>query len=146
MIAAKTLDWVAIGGVVAILSLLVSVLVGFPWFRPKFKPRIDGRRQAIDLRIQNKGRKDGLINDVAVVDGQTHDVAASFTGFPGGNYKPTGLAGRSQMRLIIQAAGDDSFPEESRVRVTYGVDHTKMKTPKYVADVSFWGVKSELPG
>jgi hypothetical protein len=50
------------------------------------------------------------------------------------------------MRLIIQTAEDNgAFPQDTRVRVKYGVRTARVRKPKRVPDVSYWGLESELP-
>jgi hypothetical protein len=115
-------------------------------FRPHCSVRIDARRQAIRLQIRNRGRANGAIERIVIVDpaGFAINPAASIAGYEGGNFKPTTLPGLSAMSLIITPPlGTTVFPEGVRVKADWGTGETT-KLPQPV-DVGYAGLPSVLP-
>jgi hypothetical protein len=114
-------------------------------FRPKCVVKIDLAREALLVHIENRGRAEGVIARVAVVDedGLAMDPPASVQGFPAG-YRPTTLPGLASMRLIVvRPDGLASFPPNITVIVDWGTgDRVATPTP---VDVGYMGMPSVLP-
>jgi hypothetical protein len=91
-------------------------------FRPKCIVKIDAAREAILVHIENRGRAEGVIARVVVVDGDRLAIEppASIAGFADG-YRPTTLPGLASMRLIVLRPDQmGSFPPNITVKVDWG--------------------------
>src|SRR3954447_17931580 len=91
-------DWIGALST-AVLGLLGVVVAAWQWrgtgFRPRLTARIDERREAIELRILNKGRGSGAVERILLLrptvgrELVVEDVC--FEGFDGGEFKPLSL-------------------------------------------------------
>jgi len=127
-------------------------LTGWQWrasgFRPRIVSRVDANREAIELKIQNRGRASGVVGRVAVVSARGKDLvvrSTKFEGFPNGQFSPVILPGLASIRLIIEAVDRENFPENASVRVDVGDAIDKSITPIHDQSVSLFGLKSVLP-
>ncbi len=114
-------------------------------FRPKCLVKIDEAREALLVHIENRGRAEGVIARVAVVDGDGLAIhpPPSVEGFPSG-YRPTTLPGLASMRLIVlRSDGMAAFPPDITVKVDWGTGEL-VATPTSV-DVGYMGMPSVLP-
>ena len=147
MIASTATNWIGALST-AVLGVFGFTFTGWQWwasrFRPKATARLDGRREAIEVRVANRGRGGGVIHHVAVIDANHLAVpSCSFEGFDNGDFTPTSLPSFSAMRLIIMAPEDGPFTVENRVKVEWW-DGAAVIKPLPV-DVGLYGLKSVLP-
>jgi len=104
---------------------------------------VDGRFQAIQLRIKNRGRASGLLEDVAVVSETLVIEGVSFEGFEDDAFEPLVLPAYSEMRLIIKAPDGCTFDRSDEVVVSVGGEEKRLvPTPE---NVGYYGLKSILP-
>lgn len=144
-------DWV--GAVsTAVIGLVGLFLTGWQWrasgFRPRITSRVDANREAIELKVQNRGRASGIVGRVAVVAPRGRDWVVhrtSFEGFPNGQFRPVTLPGLASMRLLIEAVGQENFPVNASVTVDVGEAVDRRITPVLDERVSLFGLKSALP-
>jgi hypothetical protein len=122
MTASAGADWIAALST-AVLGILGITFTGWQWwasrFRPKATARVDARREAIELRVVNRGRGAGVIHRVAVVDRKQLAVPILVEGFSNGDFTPVALPSFSATRLIIMAPNDATFTAENRVKVEW---------------------------
>jgi hypothetical protein len=146
MTASAVTDWIGALST-ALLGIFGFTFTAWQWwasrFRPKPTARVDARREAIELRVANRGRGAGVIHHVAVVDRKQLAVPISVEGFSNGVFTPVGLPSFSAMRLIIMAPKGATFTDENRVKVEWW-DGSKIIEPLHV-DVGLYGLKSVLP-
>lgn len=145
---ATAADWIT---AIATATLALGALFAI-WqfwvqgFRPRCKAKIDARRQAMLLQIKNRGRADGVIGRVVVIDenGLAIEPAPPIDGYPSGAFSATILPAYVAMRLIIGLpSGLAAFPEKVRVKVDWGSGE-KLMRPKQVR-VGYAGLPSVLP-
>jgi hypothetical protein len=143
-------DWISAIST-ASLGVLGVFITGWQWlltkFRPRLESRIDGRREAIELKIINKGRASGIIDQVNVLlpDGRI-DTGAVFEGFRDGTFRPLQLPALASMRIIIQAPQGRAFDPGVQLLVGVGRSRLKVRTPVHVSPgVGLFGLKSVLP-
>jgi hypothetical protein len=146
MTASAVTDWIGALSA-AVLGIFGFTFTAWQWwvsrFRPKMTARIDARREAIELRVVNRGRGTGVIHRVAVIDRKQFVLPISVEGFSNGAFTPVALPSFSAMHLIIMASNDATFTAEIRVKVEWW-DGAKMIEPLHV-DVGLYGLKSVLP-
>lgn len=135
----------------ASLGVLGIVITAWQWlltkFRPRLESRIDGKREAVELRVVNKGRASGIIDqvDVLLPDGRI-DTGAVFQGFPDGTFRPLQLPALASMRIIIQAPPTRTFDPGVQLLVGIGRSRPKELTPVQVSQGGgLFGLKSILP-
>ena len=137
-----------VGVIIAAVGLVgtaIQVLIGLPWFRPRFKARIDKRRQAIRLDVKNRGRRTGRVNDVLVINSDTVQIPCEFAGLPEGRFQPADIPGRSLRHLILAAVrARGSFPADAEVKVKWGLDKERTVKPKQ-NDAAYYGEDSHWP-
>ena len=94
-------DWISAVSTAA-LGILGAFVTIWQWhrssFRPKIRPRIDNRRQAVEVQIINTGRAGGIVNQVdIVVPGQARNefdvVGVAFKGFTDEKFRPVARPG-----------------------------------------------------
>ena len=93
-------DWISAVSTAA-LGVLGSFVTIWQWrrtgFSPKIRPRIDKRRQAIEVQIVNTGRAGGIINQIDIVtpgqERKEYDVVdeVAFKGFPDEAFRSVAL-------------------------------------------------------
>jgi hypothetical protein len=140
-------DWIS-----AISAALLGIAgLGFAiwqWhatgFHPKITAELDASKDAIRLRIRNRGRGPGVISEVAVVDPRGVDITwtAIFNGFPDGQFSSTRLPGMDLMQIIIEAPETKKFEPTQCVFVEWG---KSKQFPLRPVDVGFFGLSSVLP-
>jgi hypothetical protein len=137
----------AIAAVIVVPGGIAAALAYFKLFRPKFRARIDGRRQAIRLDVDNKGRGGGRIRTVAAIDAGRGEINAEYPGVSGGSAAAE-IPGRSTWFLILEASPRDGavFPEGVRVLVRYRRRTERELELEPAPGVSYWGVPSDWPG
>lgn len=114
-------------------------------FRPKCIVKIDIRREALLVHIENRGRAEGVIARVVVIEvsGLAIEAPVAVDGFPNG-YVPTKLPGLASMRLIIaHPTGMTEFPAGIKVKIDWGTGEA-IQAPVPV-DVGYLGMPSVLP-
>jgi hypothetical protein len=145
---ADTAGWIgAIAAIIGIPAAVAGAIAVFKWFRPEFRARIDGRRQAIRLDVDNKGRASGRIRTVAPVDAELAEIPAEYPGVDGRDSVSAEIPGRSAWFLIIEAAPRESavFPEDTRVFVRYGRRKERQLELEPAPKVGYWGMNSNWP-
>jgi hypothetical protein len=134
-----------------VLGLVVTV---WQWrqtgFRPGFTCRIDEKRQAIELRVANRGRAAGKIQRVLVVrpaanETELHAVRVDHEGKSARNFGPWDLPPFASMRLILRAVKPAPFQEEDLVKVEWGADDELVMRPETALGVSLYTKSSALP-
>jgi hypothetical protein len=137
VVAADAAAW--LGVAVAVVGVVVSALVAVTRFRPKFTARIDRRRQAIRVDAVNRGRLEGYVHDVAVVDEHDDEHPCEFAGLPDGRFETAKLARARTQYLIIRASRTKGpFPDGVRVKVKWGRKRQRSLTPE-PTNTSYYG-------
>jgi hypothetical protein len=146
-------DWISAVSAAA-LGILGAFVTIWQWrrtgFSPKIRPRIDDRRQAIEVQIINTGRAGGIINQVdVVVPGQERnedDVVdgVAFKGFTDEKFRPVALPAMASMLIVIRAPADDPFAANVRVLVDVGAARPKRASP-VSTNLGLAGLTSLLP-
>jgi hypothetical protein len=146
-VVADTLAWVgAIGGAVGAAVAIISLYGVFKWFRPKFRARIDGRRQGIRVDVVNEGRAEGRIRKVALVDEQLGELDARCAGLNDGRFHPAEIPGRSKWFLIIEALRETgAFPMGARILVAWGRRKERLLELEPTENVIYYGLTSDWP-
>src|SRR3954454_14238140 len=150
LLASAATDWIGAVSTLALGVIGLSVTLWQWWasgFRPKVEAFVDERHQGIEVRIVNRGRGNGVIDRVAVVepsDAVLEDVA--FNGFADGRFVPWPLPGSTAMTIVIEPSGDRPMPFacEDRVRVSWGADH-EIVAPDVLEGASIYALESVLP-
>ena len=133
------------------LGLVVTV---WQWrqtgFRPRFGCRIDEKRQAIELRVANRGRAAGKIQRVLVVrpavdETELHAVRIEHDGRNATSFGPWDLPPFASMRLILRAVKRAPFQEDDLVKVEWGADDELVIVPERAVGVSLYTKPSALP-
>jgi hypothetical protein len=118
-------------------------------FQPVLSARIDANREAIELKIVNKGRADGVIEGVHVLRPQGKimviDQEARFEGFTNQRFRPVSLPGFASMRLVIESPRNRNFSDQARLEVGVGSGEDKPVKLVVETQVSLSGLKSVLP-
>jgi hypothetical protein len=146
-------DWISAVSTAA-LGILGSFVTIWQWsrtgFGPKIKPRIDQRRQAIEVQIINTGRAGGIINQIDIVTpGQKrkeYDVVdeVAFKGFPEEVFRPVALSAMTSMLIVIRAPAGHPFAADVRVLVDVGAKRPEIVTPAST-DLGLASLASVLP-
>ena len=145
-------DWISAISTAA-LGLLGFVFAAWQWrangFRPRLSARMDEQREAIELRILNRGRGPGTVERVLVLrptgDGEPEVEEVYFEGFNEGELQPVSLPGLASTRLIIQALPDQYLPKNARLKVYLGQAQGREVKLETASGVSLYGLKSFLP-
>lgn len=148
----KITEWISAIST-ATLGLLGLIFTSWQWrangFRPQMSARIDATREAIELKIVNKGRAGGVVEEVVVLRPMGEylviDKKARFEGFTGDEFRAILLPGFASMRLIIQAPEERAFAENTRLRVGIGRARDKDVPLTPELNVRLYGLKSVLP-
>jgi hypothetical protein len=142
-------DWISSVATAAI-GVLGFLITGYQWRRSGFDPRltsrIDVQRQGIELKIANKGRASGIIDQVDVAGRNNEILDAEYEGFSNKIFRSFALPAMASMRLIIQAPKGQPF--EPGVRLLVGLGGTKHEevTPVTTEEgVGIYGLTSVLP-
>jgi len=146
-VAAGTVEWVAlVVGVVGAVVTVIGLHGDFKWFRPKFRARIDGRRQGIRLDVDNRGRAQGRIRKVVLVDEQLDEWHARYAGLGEGCFHPAEIPARSKWFLFIEAPRETGeFPMGIRILVAWGRRKQRLLELEPSESVSYYGRKSDWP-
>jgi hypothetical protein len=146
-------DWISAVSTAA-LGILGAFVTIWQWhrssFRPKIRPRIDNRRQAVEVQIINTGRAGGIVNQVdIVVPGQARnefDVVdgVAFKGFTDEKFRPVALPALASMLIVIRAPADQPFATSVRVLVDVGAARPKKVSP-VSTNLGLAGLASILP-
>jgi hypothetical protein len=96
--APKITEWISAIST-ATLGVLGLIFTAWQWrangFRPRLSARIDAAHEAIELRIVNKGRAAGAVEEVLVTrpagERQVVDKDVRFEGFKDGKFKSINL-------------------------------------------------------
>jgi hypothetical protein len=150
LVAASTPAWITAVSVL-ILAIVVASLAGWHvrmnGFRPHCAAKIDTRRQAMLLQVQNRGSVDGEITRIELLDasGLASRRAVVVEGYNDGRFEATALPARAAMRLIIKPPVDlDSFPPRTYIRVVW-IGGVKALAPPQDDDADYAGMASTLP-
>ncbi len=150
LLAASTPTWITTVAT-AFLGIVVAIFavwhVRMNGFRPRCTAKIDARRQAMLLQVQNRGRVDGEIAGIELLDasGAASRRLLVVEGYKDGRFEATALPARAVMRLIIKPpAALDSFPPRTYVRVVW-VTGAKAISPAQEYGVDYAGMTSALP-
>jgi hypothetical protein len=144
--ASEAASWISAGATALLGGLTLCITCFQFWangFRVKARAEVEPAREALRVRLANRGRASGVITRVVVTDqrGVEHP-GYEFRGFEGGRFVPRELPGRSGMELVIHT-GARKFTNKDQARVDWGT------TTKIVAvtpvDVGLWGLDSVLP-
>ncbi|WP_328520538.1 hypothetical protein [Kribbella sp. NBC_00359] len=127
-------------------------LTGWQWvasgFRPRLVSRIDANREAIEIKIRNRGRASGIVERVAVVAPLGDDLEvqeATFNGFPVGRFAPFIVPGAAAVRLIIEAPDSGSFRPNISLIIDVGEAQARHVVPRHDSRVSLFGLRSVMP-
>ena len=142
-------DWISAISTAA-LGALGFIITGYQWrktgFNPKLTSRIDTAYQGIELRIENRGRAAGIIDQVDVVQLDNEVAPAEYEGFSGNAFRSIALPALASMRLIIRAP--KGYPFERGVRLLVGLGGTKFAevVPVVATEgIGIYGLTSVLP-
>ena len=142
-------DWISAISTAA-LGVIGAVITASQWRRSGFLPtltsRIDASNEAIELRVANRGRAGGIVDQVDVLNPDQSIVEdAVFEGFTDGAFRPLALPAMASMRIIIQAP-HDRFRAGVRLIVGVGASKPQVLTPSVVEPgLGLFGLKSVLP-
>lgn len=130
-------------GVFAVLLAIVGVVV---LFRPRFDVTIDTRREAIRVKVSNKGRLKGRINGVSVIDADGSEVSSEFASLPDEKFHSGEVAHKQARSLVIKAKNREPFAKDVRVFVQWGRRSKKTISPEQVKkEVSYFTEDSDWP-
>jgi hypothetical protein len=142
-------DWISALSTAA-LGVLGFAVAFYQWHRAGFNPRlssrIDNKHEAIELRVDNKGRAAGMIDQIDVVQSDNQIVEAEYEGFTGKNFRSLALPALASMRIIIQAP--QGRPFEAGVRLLVGLGGTKPEEVTPITTdpgIGLYGLTSVLP-
>ena len=143
---ADTATWISAISTLVIGALGVVITCFQFWangFRVKALAEIEPSKDALRLRLTNRGRGTGAIARVAVTSSRgIEHPGYCIVGFKPG-FTPVPLPAKSSMALIFQALDDHKFNDDNRIVVEWGTT-TKMLEPQPV-DVGLYGLDSVLP-
>lgn len=142
-------DWISAVSAAAlgVLGAIITVSQGRKsGFLPRLTSRIDAAHEAIEVRIANRGRAAGIVDQIDVLNADQSIVEdAVFEGFTDGAFRPLALPPMASMRVIIQAP-EDRFQAGVRVIVGIGASKPQVLTPSVVEPgLGLFGLKSVLP-
>jgi hypothetical protein len=150
LLAASTSGWISAISI-AVLAVVVAIFTGwYVWmdgFRPRCTAKMDKRGRAMLLQVQNRGRVDGEIARVDLLDpsGLASRRLLLVDGYADGRFQATALPARSAMRLITKPPADlEAFPERTRIRVVWTTGSSKALVPGQDEDVDYTGMASTL--
>jgi hypothetical protein len=150
MLAASTPAWITAVSVL-FLAIVVASLAGWHvrmnGFRPRCTAKIDARRQAMLVQLQNRGTVDGEIVRIELLDvsGLASRRVLVVEGYNDGRFEATALPARAAMRLIIKPPADlDSFPARTYIRVVW-IAGVKALAPRQDDDADYAGMASTFP-
>jgi len=144
-----TTDWISAVSTATLGLFGAAFAVWQFWaqgFRPRCAARIDVARQAIRLQISNRGRADGVIGRVVLVDAEGFAIQPGplIDGYPSGNFTATTLPAHAAIQLMIgKPQSRAALPEGVLVKVDWGTGEAVL-TPKPVK-VGYAGLPSVLP-
>jgi hypothetical protein len=142
-------DW--IGAIsTAALGLLGFIITGYQWRKTGFSPhltsRIDDPHQGIELRIINKGRAAGIIDQIDVVQSDYQVLDAEYEGFTNKAFRSLAVPALASMRIIIQAPVNVPFPAGVRLLVGLGGTKPEEVVPVLTeGGIGIYGLTSVLP-
>lgn len=150
--APKITEWISAIST-ATLGVVGLLFTRWQWkasgFRPTLSARIDARREAIELKIDNKGRAAGVVEGVYVLQPKGNhmviDEEAIFEGFTDEKFRPVLLPGFASMRLVIEAPEHHNFSEQAQLKVELGSVKDEPVPLEVESKVSLFGLKSVLP-
>lgn len=152
-------DWISAIATAVIGAVAVFITL-WQWHRSAFSPkitsRIDAKRQAIELRIVNKSRASGIIDQISVQrpghaakNDDPFDIIIDdvrFEGFTDDTFRPFALPAMASARIIIQAPEDQTFAANVEVQVDVGKTKPVPTVPDEVAPgLGIFGLRSVLP-
>lgn len=142
-------DWISAVSTAAlgVLGAVITVSQGRKsGFLPRLTSRIDAANEAIELRVANRGRAGGIVDQIDVLNpDHSFEDDAVFEGFTGGGFRPLALPAMASMRIIIQAP-EDRFQIGVRLIVGIGAGKPQVLTPSVVQPgLGLFGLKSVLP-
>lgn len=145
-------DWISALSTAA-LGLTGFIFAVWQWrangFHPRLTARIDEQREAIELRMMNKGRGPGAVERILVLRptgvGEPEIESVDFEGFDEGKFKPLWLPGLASARIIIQAKPDRYIPNNAILKVFLWRDQGEEVELDLARGVSLYGLKSFLP-
>lgn len=109
-----------IGAVGAVASVILALAGRYAVFWPKFVAEFDENHQTIRVKLKNRGRRPGQIDDVAVVDREGIQRPSDFAGLPEASFHPAPLKGGAKKRLVVRARKSDGpFPSDARIYVSW---------------------------
>ena len=131
-----------------VIGLLGIAITIWQWrasgFRPTVSAVVDKPGEAMEIRIVNKGRADGVIERVVPIDaGQLVLEDIRFEGYRDERFKPTYLPGLGSMRLILMAPESRSFADDDLVKIEWGFGSSTLRPDP--VDVALYGLPSVLP-
>jgi hypothetical protein len=142
-------DWISAVSTAA-LGVLGLGITYYQWrktaFIPRLTSRIDVPREGIELKIENKGRAAGIIDQVDVVRSDDEVVDAEYEGFTNSVFRSVALPALASMRIIIKAPRGHPF--DPNVCLLVGVGATKPEKVIPVTTekgVGIYGLTSVLP-
>jgi hypothetical protein len=143
-IPTETIEVVA--AVIAAIAAVAGLAAVFTRFKPRFDAKIDKRRQAIRLEVVNKGRRDGRISNVSVIEPQGTEVPSKFAGLSKSKFHSASLSKGDLWALVIEAEKGSPFAKDIRIFVKWGWGRWRRKelTPE-PADTSYHGTESDWP-
>jgi RecB family exonuclease len=152
MTGSTTTDWISAISTAVLGGLGVFITV-WQWtasgFRPRLTARVEAARNAMELKIVNKGRATGIIDRIVVVKaGRMREkvrVDARFESFPGGKFQALALPGLAQIKIMIEAEQDNPFPQNVELKIELGRGKDRYLSPVVDSEVSLFGLKSVLP-
>lgn len=145
-------DWISALSTAA-LGLTGFIFAAWQWrasgFRPHMTAQVDEQREAIELRIFNKGRGPGAVERILVLrptgTGEPEIENVDFEGFDEGEFEPLWLPGFASARIIIQAKPDQYIPNNAILKVFLWRDRGEEVRLDTAQGVSLYGLKSFLP-
>jgi hypothetical protein len=143
-------DWISALSTLGI-GVLGIIITLWQWyktgFRPKLRSRMDARHEACELRIVNRGRGSGIIEQILVRRPDNIIVRdAVFEGFKRGKFQPLVIPALGVARVIIQAPGKETFERGITLLVGVGKDKPKETTPDVMPrGLGLYGLESILP-
>jgi hypothetical protein len=142
-------DWISSVSTAAI-GMLGFLITGYQWRRSGFDPqltsRIDVLRQGIELKIVNKGRASGIIDQIDVAGPNNEILDAEYEGFNNKAFRSLALPAMASIRIIIQAPKDQPFESGARLLVGLGgTTHEEVTPVRAEEGVGIYGLTSVLP-
>lgn len=142
-------DWISAVST-ASLGVLGFAITGYQWRRTGFSPlltsRIDFSRQGIELRIVNRGRAAGIIDQVDVARSNYEILNAEYEGFTDRAFRSLAMPALGSLRIIIEAPQSEPFPADVRLLVGLGGTKFEEVVPIPMPEgVGIYGLASVLP-